>query len=70
MTPGLSSKCGKPHCDEQGTKTYRDENGNSITLCDEHYYQAVTGRGMTVSRVVQSDDDVDETLSSWRRLFG
>lgn len=40
----LGTECQKPGCDSEGENTYRGENGNSLRLCDTHYY-AIVKRG-------------------------
>jgi len=43
------SECEKPWCTELPSKTYSDDNGNRLSLCEEHYYELVTGRKSSVT---------------------
>ena len=37
------SDCDKPTCEASGDRTYRGENGNSLSVCDSCYWELVTG---------------------------
>lgn len=39
----VSDDCERPRCTQEARRTYRDDNGNSIRLCQRHYYHEVTG---------------------------
>jgi hypothetical protein len=38
----MGDTCQNPRCDEPASDTYEGENGNTIRLCEEHYYNLVT----------------------------
>jgi len=40
--------CQNPNCTRDATETYRGGNGNTLRLCERHYYQIVSG-GNTVN---------------------
>lgn len=40
--PLSAGKCQKPNCSNPASRTYRDGKGNTLSLCDRHYYRLVT----------------------------
>ena len=37
--------CDHPKCDDDVHKTYSDDHGNDLELCEAHYYYLVSGEG-------------------------
>lgn len=35
--------CQNPHCTTESDSTYKDEHGNTLDLCERHYYELVSG---------------------------
>jgi len=46
--------CKHPNCRTDASDTYSDEHGNTLRLCEKHYYQNVTG-GSVISSSVTVD---------------
>jgi hypothetical protein len=40
--PHKKQECQAPNCTAVGSNTYIDDNGNTLQLCDRHYYHAVS----------------------------
>jgi hypothetical protein len=36
--------CDHPECADDAPKTYTDEHGNTLALCEAHYYYLVSGK--------------------------
>lgn len=64
----MTEGCNHPECDETATEAYVDGNGNGLSLCPEHYFEAVYP-GSVVSRVV-SDGPNGRPESMLDNLFG
>jgi hypothetical protein len=57
----MYSECEKPGCTEMSDRTYNDGNGNSLKLCQQHYYNLVSGenfRATMDSLYTQSMDEM------------
>lgn len=59
--------CQKPSCHETAENTYRDPNGNTLRLCERHYYEQVTGTPTFTSITRSRDRDAPDTW--FGRLF-
>lgn len=56
--PGMlvGTQCQKPTCTKEASDTYRGENGNSLHLCERHYYNLVSKSNGTDDTVPLSID--------------
>lgn len=65
--PATDDACQHPECGDDSTEVYRDPNGNEITLCNRHYFEAVypPWPEVRVSEVADRRDD----YGLWERLF-
>lgn len=43
------TECKNPNCNGLGENTYRGKHGNSVKVCDKHYYKLVTGKSVSNS---------------------
>jgi len=41
LTTRTGRECDKPHCHDPQYRTYTDEHGNRLVLCESHYFQVV-----------------------------
>ena len=57
-----NGECQKPTCSETAKQTYRDPNGNTLRLCEKHYYELVTGSPTFTSITRSKDRDAPDTL--------
>jgi len=51
----IGDTCQKPGCDSEGSNTYRGPNGNTLRLCDRHYYYEVTRTEQTAGEFDPSE---------------
>ena len=49
--------CQHPQCNLASEKTYRGRNGNSLKLCEKHYYNLVSGKTSGSWSVTNPDYD-------------
>lgn len=65
------SECQNPNCEEDGTKVYHDNCGNSIKVCPRHHYELVTGnRTITYTARNSADRGKYSVLDHLREVGG
>ena len=60
----IQNQCDHPNCSNDAIKTYSDGNGNSLDLCNRHYYELVSGQ-KTLGVSTPSDPLTNTSSNTW-----
>jgi len=56
--------CQNPSCTDDASEHYRDEHGNSVRVCERHYYRLVTGESGGTGLSLPVSDRTDRVRQS------
>lgn len=59
----FNQKCEKPGCERDAEKTYSGAGGNSLRLCEEHYYRLVASDSPSLGTGI--GDSFTNTSDPW-----
>ena len=63
--------CQHPSCSTDAEETYSGPNGNTLSLCQRHYYNAVTGGETPTSARISDPPELDDDFTQpfWESRF-